>query len=347
MHIRSNENTHTHTETQDGEMETDQIAEDETMEQDPTISNSQGGSSRLPEISYEKREKGKILLCRLHKSAGHPSNQSLARLIRDRKLPGCVVDEAKKLQRTQCSEVLPGNQLLLHRSIGEHPRPWQMVGMDVFELDFPSHRVKERFLLMIYLAMYFTALAPLWIWKFSQIGTDSGEKLISTFCDVWLHHRPRPEWVVVDSQSSLINGYFPTLMHTAGIGMLASPGEGHWIHGKTENMVRTIKDTMKQIRQEHPLLAPSVVGTLASHAANDTVRSTGFSPVQWASNYDPDELKTRWGPRTRMQTRSKNYIYPNDTLVGHSCGTLFWDTLEWNSCFAARRMLRLKRHRLP
>ena len=32
--------------------------------------------------------------------------------------------------------------------------------------------------------------------------------------------------------------------------------------------------------------------------------------------------KTRWSPRTRMQTRSKSYICPNDTLVGHSCGSL-------------------------
>ena len=46
----------------------------------------QDGSSRLPEVSHEEREKGKVLLQPLHKSAGHPSNQSLARLIRDRKL---------------------------------------------------------------------------------------------------------------------------------------------------------------------------------------------------------------------------------------------------------------------
>ena len=42
--------------------------------------------------------------------------------------------------------------------------------------------------------------------------------------------------------------------------------------------------------------------------------------------------KTRWHPRIRMQTHSKNYICPNDTLVGHSCGTLFWDTLVGQSC---------------
>ena len=42
-------------------------------------------------------------------------------------------------------------------------------------------------------------------------------------------------------------------------------------------------------------------------------------------------METRWNPRTRMETRSKNYICPNDTLVGHSCGTLFWDTLVGHS----------------
>ena len=44
------------------------------------------------------------------------------------------------------------------------------------------------------------------------------------------------------------------------------------------------------------------------------------------------EKRTRWSPRTRMQTRSKSYTCPNDTLVGHSCGTLLWVTLVGNSC---------------
>ena len=47
--------------------------------------------------------------------------------------------------------------------------------------------------------------------------------------------------------------------------------------------------------------------------------------------------KTRWSPRTRMQTRSKSYICPNDTLVGHSCGTLLWVTLVGNSCVTLLR----------
>ena len=102
-------------------------------------STGQSDSKEVPMVSEAERERGRALLHKLHKSAGHPSNRSLARLIRDRKLPGWLVDEAMRLQCTHCSEVLPGNQMILHRSLGEHPRPWQLVGMDVFELPFPKH----------------------------------------------------------------------------------------------------------------------------------------------------------------------------------------------------------------
>ena len=230
-------------ETEDAKMQ-----EEKRLHHDPGMSSSTPltSSSRFPQVSQDEREKGRAILHKLHRSAGHPSNRNLARLVRDRKLPGWLVDEALKL--------------------------------------------------MTCLAMRFTAVAPLWIGNFSQTGTDSGDKLISTFCDHWLLHRPRPEWIMVDAQSSLINGNLPMFTHTAGIGMLATPGEGHWVHGKTEAMVNTIKRTMRRIRQEHPYLSPSLVGTLASYAANHTVRSTGFSPVQWAYGYDPDELERKNDP---------------------------------------------------
>ena len=63
---------------------------------------------------------------------------------------------------------------------------------------------------------------------------------------------------------------------------------------------------------------------LSSDCANATPPHFGFSSRLWSEK--------RWNPRTRMQTRSKGYICPNDTLVGHSCGTLLWVTLVGNSC---------------
>ena len=264
---------------------------DTTMEDDEEHICSERKSPIMFDIPTEEREKGRAILHRLHRSAGHPSNRSLARLIRDRKLPSWLVDEALRLQCPHCVATQPGNQMILHRSIGEHPRPWQLVGMDVFELPFPEQQVKTRFLLMTCLTMNFVAVSPLESTSMSATGTDAGAKLVDAFCHTWLAHRPRPEWVVVDSQTSLTKGDFPMFLHTTGIGLLAAPGEGHWIHGKTEGMVKTLKRTMRRIRHEHPLLSPSLNASLAVFANNHTVRSTGFSPVQWAYGYDPDELE--------------------------------------------------------
>ena len=48
-------------------------------------------------------------------------------------------------------------------------------------------------------------------------------------------------------------------MHTTGIGLVAAPGEGRWIHDKTETIVKVIKRTMRRIRHEHPILPPSIL----------------------------------------------------------------------------------------
>ena len=65
--------------------------------------------------------------------------------------------------------------------------------------------------------------------------------------------------------------------------------------------------------------------------ANSVPAPGSFSPTVPDKHEFRDQKQTRWSPRTRMQTRSKSYICPNDTLVGHSCGTLFWDTLVGHS----------------
>ena len=270
---------------------------DEGMEQQPSEQpDFQEILDDEADISTTEREKGRAILHRLHRAAGHPSNQSLARLLRDRKLPKWLINEASKLQCPHCTSTQQGNKMILHRSIGEHPRPWQIVGIDVMELPFPEQQSKARFLLMTCLTMNFVCVAPLWVGKMSATGTDSGEKIIATFCDYWLAHRPRPEWMMVDAQSSLVNGDFPKFLQTAGIGLIAAPGEGHWIHGKTEAMVKLMKRTMRRIRHEHPLLAPSLIASLATYASNHMTKSSGFSPIQWAYGYDPDALERKNDP---------------------------------------------------
>ncbi|CAE6971276.1 TY5A [Symbiodinium sp. KB8] len=163
-----------------------------------------------------------------------------------------------------------------------------MVGVDVLEVAFPAQQCKSRFLLMTCVAMRFISIVHLWSGKFSETGTDSGEKLINAFCEGWLLHRPRPEWLVVDSQSSLRFGLFPEFLEHAGIGLTVVPGEAHWMHGRTEAMVQVAKRTMRRMRNESPDLAPPVLAALVVSAHNNSDKIMGYTPTQWAYGYDPN-----------------------------------------------------------
>ncbi|CAK9001654.1 unnamed protein product [Durusdinium trenchii] len=245
------------------------------------------GESELQAVPKEEIEQTKAMLHRLHRAAGHPNNRSLARLCQDRGLPPWVTQLALEMKCQACLETKKGAQMTLPSSIESRSRPWQMIGLDTFELYFPKLKTKARYLLMTCLTMRFTSVHLLWQGDAAATGTESGQKLIHAFVEGWLLHRPRPEWVMVDAQTSLAKGDFAAFCQSIGIGVTAVPGEAHWQHGSTESMVKALKNTMKKVRSEHSRLSPKLVALLASSAQNHGDRVRGYSPVQWAYGLEP------------------------------------------------------------
>ena len=245
------------------------------------------GEQELKHVPKEEIEKTNAMLHRLHRAAGHPTNRSLARLCQDRGLPPWVSQLALNLRCQACVDTKKGAQMTLPASIESRTRPWQMIGLDVFELYYPKLKVKARYLLMTCLTMRFTSVHLLWQGDMATTGTDAGQKLITAFVEGWLLHRPRPEWLLVDAQTSLAKGDFAAFCQSIGIGISAVPGEAHWQHGGTESMVKAIKNTMKKVRSEYSQLSPKLVALLASAAQNHGDRVKGFSPVQWAYGLEP------------------------------------------------------------
>lgn len=112
-----------------------------------------------------------------------------------------------------------GEQMVLPVSVGERARPWQIIGLDVYELAFPQQSKKSRYLVMVDLTMRLTSVFHLWEGELSDSGTDAGERLIQGFVEGWLLHRPKPEWVLADSQTSLCEGVFAEFLSKVGIGL--------------------------------------------------------------------------------------------------------------------------------
>ena len=240
----------------------------------------------LEEVSKEKKDRALALLHRLHKAAGHPTNAALARLCKERNSPGWLVQMAKDLKCQACIDVQRGEQKIVPYSLGAKPSPWQLIAADTYELVFPARRRKVRFLLMACVTMRFVSVAQLWEGPLGDAGIDSGRKLSDAFVEGWLLHRPKPQWILVDPQTSLAQGDFPKFCHNAGIGVSVTPGEAHWQNGLIESTIRVIKNTMRKIRGEQPLLEPITCAQLAVHAHNNLSRVKGFSPIQWAYGTD-------------------------------------------------------------
>ena len=114
--------------------------------------------------------------------------------------------------------------------------------------------------------------------------------------DMWLAHRPRPQWVIVDPQTSLASGRFVEFMNMAGIGVTVSPPEAHWQQGTIESLIRVLKNTMRKIREEYPDVDPQTVANLAVSAHNHHFSASGYTPIQWAYGYDPEKVGNEVDP---------------------------------------------------
>ena len=250
----------------------------------------------MDDISQKEKDKAEVLLHKLHKAAGHPTNRALARLCKDRGMPEWMITMAKQLKCQACLDTARGEQLVIPYSLGAKPGPWQIVSLDTMELVFPGQRCKARFLIGTCMVMKFVAATMVWKGPVGEAGIDGGRHLAKAFVEMWLHHRPRPQWLLVDPQTSLAAGQFVEFMQMAGIGVSVSPGEDHWQQGTIESLIRVIKGTMRRIRNDHPELEPSTCCTLAVCAHNHQYKSQGYSPIQWAYGYDPEAMTPEVDP---------------------------------------------------
>ena len=250
----------------------------------------------MTEVSKKERDKAEALLHRLHKASGHPTNRALARLCKDRGMPEWMVKVALKLQCPACISTERGGQMVIPYSLGAKPSPWQFVTADVMDLAFPALRCKARFLVATCVVMKFVAVKMTWKGQVGEAGTDPGRELAEHFVDMWLAHRPRPSWILVDPQKSLASGKFVEFMQLAGIGVSVSPPEAHWQQGTIESLIRVIKQTMRLLREEHPEIDPQTIAHLATAAHNHQYAVGGYTPVQWAYGYDPNKMTNEVEP---------------------------------------------------
>lgn len=220
-----------------------------------------------------------------HKSAGHPTNRNLARLVKNAGQPKWKVEEVMKFRCPPCESLKPGGT-----SSGNIPpastapmfKAWQAVGMDSTEWKIPGTRSKMKFLLIMDLATKLRVVCPIKIYDNFTTVTENTQDVIKCFAEGWLAHYPKPAMVVMDSASTFSGEQFFHFLNDLNIHQHLIPEKGPWANGMVEAAIQDVKHTATAIHLEAQDQDPKVTLALTVSALNSTEFTAGFSSHQWA-----------------------------------------------------------------
>ena len=144
-------------------------------------------------VSEKEKEQWRVQLLKYHRSAGHPNNYNLARILRDAGRPRWQVEAAHGLKCDDCAALKLGgisSGKIPPASMRPLPKAWEVVGMDVREWDPPGSKVKHKVIVRMDLATKFKATRIIKSYDTDQIDSENSEGsfslLLSCGCKISL-----------------------------------------------------------------------------------------------------------------------------------------------------------------
>ena len=230
----------------------------------------------------KKLESIRQQMMRIHRAAGHPSFSNLQRLLRARRAPEWAVALAGGLQ---CPECIESRRPQLHppASLNVATELYEVIGVDVFEYEREedvSREAKEKHKLLLWRDR---ASGYVYV-EHLQTYTSAWEPRTSDILrslSRWLMLHPSPKWILTDAGTVFTSEEFLEFAGRSGIGVMTAPAEAHWILGAEEGCINVLKNAVKRILKEEPLLPVPEAFAFAAHGHNHTIGHNGFSPFQW------------------------------------------------------------------
>ena len=264
----------------------------------------------LPEgVSQEEYDAWVSKVAKFHRSAGHPTNRNLARIVSDGGHPKWKVQVALEHKCPACEANKPGSV-----SSGQVPpastapmyRAWQAVTVDAAEWPIPGTKKKMKFVLFMDFATKFRIVAPLKMYDIMAMDAESADSVIQAFSERWLSVFPKPQIAIMDSAKTFTSLKMHEFLSTVNILPHFIAEKEHWSHGVAEAAVQDMKSTATAIHMEALEQDPSVTLHLAAAALNSTEYTAGFSSYQWVfgQNYnitDEDYRTFASLPRSQQQ----------------------------------------------
>ena len=240
----------------------------------------------LPEgVTADEYKNWEAQIAKFHKTAGHPTNRNLGRIVQEAGHPTWKVDVALNHVCPACQSLKQGGTSsgqIPPASTHQQYAAWEAVGVDVGEWVVPSVRKKVKFVVFVDMATKLRVVHPLQKYELLEMKAESTKDIISSFSERWLSCFPKPRVLLLDSAKSLASEGMTDFASTINVLVHLVAEKEHWAHGTIEAAVQDIKHTASAIQLENLDQDPFITLYLATSALNSTEYTAGYSSFQWA-----------------------------------------------------------------
>ena len=226
----------------------------------------------------------KVQLLKYSKTAGHPNNYNLARIIKESGKAKWQVDAALRLECDDCKALKLGGSSsgqIPPAAMRSPPAAWEAVGMDTTDWIPPNSKGKYKLLVMMDLATHFKVVTIIKEFGLNEMQTESWKEVRDAVCKCWLSDKPRMRILVPDNAGTMIGDLARSSFSDMGIQIETPAVKEPWSHGMVELCVQEIKTVASKMALSYPDIDAATILALPTHALNSTETVRGFSPYQW------------------------------------------------------------------
>ncbi len=238
--------------------------------------------------TMDGRQKAQLLqqLHTVRVNTGHPSNVTLARVLRDRGCSKAVQKLALSLKCDACLENKPKDPVG-HANLDSAIKLWESLGLDVAEFRRPGRKAITKVIFMVDEGSRL-CIAPELDTKDIQTSFNiSGEQVRELYVDHWHAHYGQPQRFHTDPEGAFRPKELHEFLRRRGVFHDVTAGEAHWQNSIVERTISTVRSIVEKLCLNFPDIPTAELVQIACATHNDLERVRGFSPYQWALGRSP------------------------------------------------------------
>ena len=264
--------------------------EEEAPEEEPEEGESSDPSNWNPQQILRK-------LRTIHANLGHPSNQTMVRMLKEARAHENIVQAAMSFSCPYCAR---RGHAKPHRTsqVQQATRKWEIVSVDTFWWHSPHRDEKGNSREHVVGISWLDEASDFHVATIVRQGSQTqrvikGEEFRTSFATKWLGLLPKPETLRFDDEGAFRDQALITWLEAQAIKISVIAGEAAWQMGKHSRHLEVLKENMSLLSLElGPDVGAEELLNLSLSAKNDLHSVQGYSPNQWCFGQSKERMQS-------------------------------------------------------